>query len=101
VARSGAPVLVAFMYRAPGGKPPPLGRSILFWHQHPSSGHAAPTQMTHIWLTGDLRSAAANCLPVPELEAAQAAFRYQPPARPSTIEGSPCPLLAELVPPTL
>jgi hypothetical protein len=99
--RTGAPVLVAFMYRAPAGKPPRLGRPILSWHQHRSGAQrAGATQMTHIWLTDDLRSAAANCLPVPELERALPAFRYEPPARPSTIESSPCPHYAELAAPT-
>ena len=94
--RKGPPILVGFMYRAPGGKPPRLGRPILTWHRHLRSGRAGRTQMTHVWLTGDLRSAAANCLPVPELELALPAFHYRPPGRSSTIESSPCPHYADL-----
>lgn len=61
--RTGPPRLIGFMYRARGEKPPSHGR-VFGWHTHGKDSAA----MTHVWLTKDLRSAAANCLPVTELD---------------------------------
>jgi hypothetical protein len=59
----GACTLAAFMYRSARKRPPTFG-PLLAWHKHD------PMQpwMTHIWLTGDLRSALARCAPWPHLE---------------------------------
>ena len=83
----GPPVLVAFMYRAETVKPPKFGGEIFGWHQH--SKTSAP--MTHVWLTHDLESATANCLPVAALERDRAGFRYAPSAHGSGPESMPCP----------
>ena len=47
--------------------------------------------MTHVWLTRDLRSALANCMPVAALEKAIPRYRYAPAGRPLTHESQPCP----------
>ena len=47
--------------------------------------------MTHVWLTGDMRSALANCMPVPALEAALPAFRWAAPGQGFSKESYPCP----------
>jgi Spy/CpxP family protein refolding chaperone len=91
--RRGRPVLVGFMYRAPVGRRPSFGGPLLIWHGHDNTqtGRRGRTIMTHVWLTRDLRSALANCLPVPQLEAALPRFRY---ARPGTVvdhNSRPCP----------
>lgn len=87
---TGQPVLVAFMYRMPM-KPgwPRVGRPLLGWHAHGADKPGA-TLMTHVWLTGDLRSAIANCMPVAALEAANPAFRFQPTDHDLTQESVPC-----------
>jgi hypothetical protein len=41
-------------------------------------------------MTGDLRSAIANCMPVAALEAALPAFRFQPTDHDLTEESVPC-----------
>jgi len=47
--------------------------------------------MTHVWLTGDLRSAWANCLPVAQLEQANPRFKYEKPRNGvSGTEAVPC-----------
>jgi hypothetical protein len=53
--------LVAFMYRAPGQATPPLYGGLLGWHQHAFTSRS--TWMTHVWLTGDARTALATCAP--------------------------------------
>ena len=85
--RKGRPILVAFMYRSNQLSPPRFAGGIYGWHAH--SKTAMP--MTHVWLTRDLRSAAAHCMPVAELEAALPRFRYETPRQPSGPESSPCP----------
>jgi hypothetical protein len=72
-AATGRKVLVAFMYRAETQRFPRVTRGLLGWHRHGTTNRALP--MTHIWLTDDLRSATANCLPVKEIEKARH-FRY-------------------------
>jgi hypothetical protein len=88
----GRPVLVAFMFRAPVGGQPKFAKPILGWHSH---GKGDPrrlqTQMTHVWLTNDLRSALANCMPVAQLEAALPRFRLEPGTLGLGHESSPCP----------
>ena len=51
--------LVAFMYRAERGSRPPTYGGLLGWHRHDLGG----TWMTHVWLTGDVTSALAQCAP--------------------------------------
>ena len=85
----GPPILIAFMFRKPlrlGW--PRFGRPLLGWHSH--QGGEDATLMTHLWMTGDLRSAIANCMPVPALEAAVAGFRFQPIDHDLTQESVPC-----------
>ena len=88
----GRPVLVAFMFRAPVGGQPRFAKPILGWHSH---GNGDPrrlqTQMTHVWLTDDLRSSLANCMPVAQLEAALPRFRLEPGTLGLGHESSPCP----------
>jgi len=85
-------VLLAFMFRVPADDVPPFGSPVIGWHQHVrADGHVGATQMTHVWLTGDLRSAYANCLPVPALEAAIPAFRFSAPGEPPKHASEPCP----------
>jgi len=89
---SGPPLLIAFMFRAPLGGQPRFAKPILGWHGH---GNGDPrrlqTQMTHVWLTGDLRSALANCMPVAQLEAALPRFRLEPGSKGLGNESQPCP----------
>lgn len=89
---AGRPVLVAFMFRAPVGGQPRFARPLLGWHSH---GKGDPkrlqTQMTHVWLTNDLRSALANCMPVAQLEAAIPGFRLEPGTLGLGHESQPCP----------
>lgn len=88
----GEPVLLAFMYRARLGRHPRFGRPLLGWHSHgaPKPGRL-DTQMTHVWLTGEDRSALANCLPVAQLEAAIPAFRMEPRSTGIGHESGRCP----------
>lgn len=85
--RKGRPILVAFMFRSNTLIPPKVAGGIFGWHGH--SKTAMP--MTHVWLTRNLRSAAAHCMPVPALEAAIPRFRYETPGQPSGPESSRCP----------
>lgn len=85
-AAKGQPQLVAFMYRANTLVPPKFAGGIFGWHSH----FADKEPMTHVWLTNDLRSAAANCMPVPELEEALPKFNYAKPAQASGHESMPC-----------
>jgi hypothetical protein len=90
----GEPVLVALMYRMPNnGVWPAFAKPLLGWHWHPNrvTGKAGSTAMTHVWMTGTLRSAIANCMPVPELERANPRFRFAPPAYPFSAGSAPCP----------
>jgi len=73
--RRGRPILLAMMFRAPPGAPPRRAGSVPIWHGHGSQVGA----MTHVWLTQDLRTAFANCLPAHALQEANPDFRYQPP----------------------
>jgi hypothetical protein len=88
---AGEPVLVAFMYRMalPDGWPQ-FGRPLLGWHAH-GGDKPGSTLMTHVWMTADLRSAIANCMPVAALEAFNSAFRFQPIPHDLTHESAPCP----------
>ena len=88
--RRGSPVLVGFMFRSPLGKPPRFGGDLLAWHSHTEDGSRGDNQMTHVWLTGDLRSALANCLPVDQLEARIKAFRYSKPSHGAGHESRRC-----------
>ena len=84
--RRGAPILVAFMYRAETSKPPRYAREVLGWHSHAKG----TPPMTHVWLTRGLRGAAANCLPVAELQRDVRRFRYVRPAHAAGAESMPC-----------
>jgi hypothetical protein len=53
--------LVGFMFRAPAMSKPPVFGPMLAWHMH-TNGRS---WMTHLWLTGDVRSAFARCAPWP------------------------------------
>jgi hypothetical protein len=87
----GHAVLVGFMYRVPAGKTPAFGAGVLAYHRHTKSGHMGMTQMTHVWLTRNLRSAYARCLPVDDLQRAIPAFRYATTAHPERHpESAPC-----------
>jgi hypothetical protein len=86
----GNPVLVGFMYRVPANRRPTFGGSIIAYHRHMRDGHMGTTQMTHVWLTHNLRSAYARCLPVDALERAIPAFHYTKTARPGSPESAPC-----------
>lgn len=90
---SGPPVLVAFMYRFPTRGWPPFGKPLLGWHTHgngKTGWNGVPNQMTHVWLTADLRSGLANCMPVEQLEQALPDYEYVP--TPVTVtESAPCP----------
>jgi hypothetical protein len=84
--RRRSPVPVAFMYRMPRGAWPAYAKPLLGWHSH---NPAAPL-MTHVWLTGTLRTAIANCMPVEALEAANPAFRFSEPRQGYSRESHPC-----------
>jgi hypothetical protein len=88
----GPPVLVGYMYRYPLGGQPAFASPMLGWHAHGTGRwRGVPNQMTHIWLTNDLRTAMANCMPVEALEAAIPEFEFSP-MQPDVIqEARPCP----------
>jgi plastocyanin len=78
--------LLAFMFRVRPGPLPRFAGTIPSWHTHKPGGD----QMTHVWLTDDLRGAYANCLPMPELQRALHPFVFDD----VPIEGhesQPCP----------
>ncbi len=76
--RRGKPVLLGFMFRVPAGRRPRFAGPIPTYHGHPSlGGGMGPTQMTHVWLTRDLRTAWANCLPARRLEQDLRRFDYR------------------------
>jgi hypothetical protein len=86
VDRAADPVLLAFMFRARPGPPPPFAGSIPVWHNHERGGD----KMFHVWLTPGLRAGFANCLPVPELERELHPFTFDDvPAK--LHEAQPCP----------
>jgi hypothetical protein len=85
--RGGTPVLVGFMYRAETVQPPKFGGPIIYWHSHGSN----PIPMTHVWLTGDVRTAYARCAPVRPLEKAVNGFAYDARAKSRIVQGEPCP----------
>jgi len=90
--RRGDPILLGYMFRVPAGSRPAFAGPIPIYHRHPgANGELADTQMTHVWLTGDLRSAWANCLPVEQLEKAIPRFNYEKPrSGVSGAEAVPC-----------
>ena len=89
----GRPVLIGYMfrYKLKGGQPP-FARPLLGWHAHGKGvWKGVPNQMTHVWLTNDLRSAMSNCMPVEELEASLPDVEFSP-MQPDVIqEARPCP----------
>jgi hypothetical protein len=92
--KQGQPVLVAFMYRMPNnGVWPSFAKPLLGWHWHPNAvtGKPGRTVMTHVWMTGTLRSAIANCMPVRALERANPRFRFAVPAYKYVHGSAPCP----------
>ena len=88
--KKGDPILLGFMYRAPLGRPPVFAGNLLAWHSHTEKGSRGDNQMTHVWLTRDLRSALANCLPVAQLQQAIPGFRYSRPAHGAGHESRRC-----------
>ena len=90
--RHGQPILLGFMFRAPAGPRPSFAGPIPIYHQHPNRyGKLGDNQMTHVWLTGGLRSAWSNCLPVKQLERANPKLRYEKPrSGVSGQESMPC-----------
>jgi hypothetical protein len=71
---SGQCALAAFMYRALRQPLPPTYGHIVGWHRHdPTAGW-----MTHPWLTGDLRTAFAQCAPFAALSAHNPALVFEP-----------------------
>ena len=90
--RSGKPILLGFMFRVPAPGRPAFGGPIPIYHRHPSpNGKLGRSQMTHVWLTHDLKSAWANCLPVDELEKAHPRFRYRKQGNGNSgVEARPC-----------
>jgi hypothetical protein len=90
--RSGRRILLAFMFKAPAGPRPAFAGTIPVWHRHERNGHLGDDQMTHVWLTRGIRAGFANCMPVPELEAANPRFHFTRPARArKEPDSSPCP----------
>ena len=68
--RRGKARVLGTMYRYKAGPPPAFGKGLLSWHTHGNGKrNGLANQMTHVWYTGDLRSALANCTPVEQLEA--------------------------------
>lgn len=82
----GDPVLIAYMYRMAPGAWPTYAKPLLGWHQHEMGG----SLMTHVWLTRTLRSGIANCMPVPQLEAANRHYRFAEPRQGYSRESHPC-----------
>lgn len=77
--------LVGVMYRTPPSRRPPnTDGGLLQWHRHGPTG----TWMTHVWLTHDLRSGFARCVPFEQL--AQTRAVTEAPYKPDVPEDSPC-----------
>jgi hypothetical protein len=55
--------LIGAMYRAQPEAMPPTYGGLIHWHKHGLTG----SWMTHLWLTHDLRSALARCVPFAQL----------------------------------
>lgn len=87
---AGRPILVAFMFRAPLGEQPRYGRPVLGWHAHGVNKNRIETQMTHLWLTDEMRTAYANCLPTEALERSVEGFALEPRSTGLSHESSPC-----------
>jgi hypothetical protein len=82
------PILIGFMYRAPlAAGWPKFAKPLLGWHKHGEGN----TLMTHVWMTNDLRSAIANCMPAKQLEAANPRLHFEPAVQPAVLEARPCP----------
>ena len=88
--RRADPVLIAYMFRVGPGPAPRFAGGIPVWHTHERGGD----KMFHVWLTRDLRSAYANCLPVPELERSLRAFDFEPDLQIGIPESRPCPAVS-------
>jgi hypothetical protein len=85
------PQLLALMFRYRLGPQPAFAKPLLPWHSHGNGiWKGVPNQMTHVWLTRDLRSALANCLPARQLARSIPGFAYTPPAW-IDHESAPCP----------
>jgi hypothetical protein len=77
--------LLGYMYRAPAQSKPPVFGPMLMWHMH-SNGRS---WMTHLWLTGDVRSAFARCAPWPAFTKAFGIAKM--PWREDVMEDHACP----------
>jgi hypothetical protein len=84
--RRRSPILFAYMYRMPSRHWPGYAKPLLGWHSHKPRS----VLMTHVWMTDTLRSAIANCMPVPALEAANRDFRFAEPRQGYSRESHPC-----------
>lgn len=65
--------LAAFMYRAPATPLPETYGGLLGWHRHGERGH----WMTHLWMTGSLAPALAQCAPFDALNAHNPLIAYE------------------------
>jgi hypothetical protein len=83
----GTQALIGFMYRLPLKSRASFAAPLLGWHRHGSG----VSKMTHVWLTGDLRTALANCMPVAALERAIPKFQFDPRRPEVSPESAPCP----------
>jgi hypothetical protein len=90
--RKGAPILVAFMYRSPASRGwPAFGKPLLGWHAHMGMhGKLGATIMTHVWMTDDVTSGLANCMPTKALAAAHGRYRFSKPTHSLTMDSKPC-----------
>src|SRR4051794_15409158 len=88
--RDGQPTLLAMMFRT-DRRPSSVG-SVPIFHRHVNArtGDTGATMMMHVWMTQDLRTAFANCLPQKALERENAAFRYTKPRSTQARETLPC-----------
>jgi hypothetical protein len=86
----GQPTLLAMMFRT--DRRPAFVGSVPIFHRHVNlkTGDTGTTMMMHVWLTHDLRTAFANCLPQNALERENAAFRYTKPRPIQALETLPC-----------
>jgi hypothetical protein len=88
--RDAQPTLLAMMFRT-DRRPASVG-SVPIFHRHVNvrTGETGATMMMHVWMTQDLRTAFANCLPRNALEQENAAFRYTQPRSIQALETLPC-----------
>lgn len=76
----GVPAILGPMFRVAPGRRPRFAGPIPLYHSHQSKSGRVPSRMTHVWLVkrGARKSAWANCMPVPQLELYNPAFKWLP-----------------------